>query len=222
MTDAERHAAEAGRPIVDPAAGFAAAEAEPAPAGSTPPAAPPFAPASPPATTVQPLADVIARPERRSRSASSLLMVLAGAVAIGGLAFAAGRLTAPAAAAGPGGTGQLPGGGQLSADGQGFPGRGQGFGGMSIQGTVTAVTSNEITIELASGSTVTIPVDADTTYRSATAATADAVKVGSEVAVTPGARAADPDATPHPDAEPGLAGGGISFGAASEVTVVEP
>jgi len=48
------------------------------------------------------------------------------------------------------------------------------------------------------------------------------VKVGSEVAVTTGARAADPDATPDPDAQPGLAGGDTSFGAASEVTVVEP
>ncbi len=93
---------------------------------------------------------------------------------------------------------------------------------MSIQGTVTAVTSDGITIELASGSTVTIPVDADTTYRSATAATADAVTIGSEVTVTPGARAADPDATPDPDAQPGLAGGDTSYGAASEVTVVEP
>jgi hypothetical protein len=42
------------------------------------------------------------------------------------------------------------------------------------------------------------------------------------VAITPGARVADPDATPDPDARPGLAAGDISFGAASEVTVVEP
>jgi hypothetical protein len=188
------------------------------------------APHAPAATAaVPPLADVIARPERRSSPAGSLLMVLAGAIAIGGLAFAGGRLTAPAATAtGLRGTGQLPGSGQLPADGQlpgdgqGVPGRGQGFGGMSMQGTVTAVASAEITIELTSGTTVTIPLDADTTYRSATPTTADAVEVGGQVIVTPGARLADSAAPVDPDTESGRAGGGMSFGAASEVTIVEP
>ncbi len=200
MTDAERHAVAAGRPSVDPAGGLAPPEAAP------------------------PLADVIARPEGRSGRGTSLLLVLAGAVAIGGIAFAAGRLTAPAASAtGLRGNGALPGdvtlpgNGALPGDGQGFPGR---AGGVSIQGTVTEVTGDAITVELASGTTVTVPVDADTTYRSAATATADAVAVGSEVAITPGARVAEPDATANPDALPGLAG--TSFGAASEVTVLEP
>ena len=91
---------------------------------------------------------------------------------------------------------------------------------MSIQGTVTEITGDAVTVELVSGATVTIPVDADTTYRAAAPATADAVSVGSEVAITPGARVAEPDATANPDALPGL--GGASFGAASEVTVLEP
>jgi hypothetical protein len=41
------------------------------------------------------------------------------------------------------------------------------------------------------------------------------------VAVTPGARVANPDASPAPNASPGP-GMGISFGAATDVTVVEP
>lgn len=207
-------------------------ETEAAPA--VPPA--PVAPA-PPSATVAPLADVIAKPARRSSRGTSLLMVVAGAVAVGGIAFAAGRLSAPAAATTgfrgtgqlPGsvqaaGDGQLPGSGQVAPDGQAMPGRGGFGGGMSLQGTVTEVTAETITIELESGTPVTIPVDSATTYRTASPASAAAVAVGSEVAITPGARIADPSASVDPGAAPGAGGGarGMSFGAASAVTVLEP
>jgi hypothetical protein len=176
-------------------------------------------------TPAQPLHEVIAgRPQRQNRRAP-LVMLLAGAVAVGGIAFAAGRLTAPASGAAglrgsgqlPGGqapTGQLPGGGEAPGDGQGFPGDGR-TGGMTVSGTVTAVTADAITIELASGTTVTIPVDAATTYRTATSASADAVLVGREVAVTPGSRTTDPDSESGTTERPAL-------GPATRVTVVEP
>ncbi len=75
---------------------------------------------------------------------------------------------------------------------------------------------------LASGTSMTIPLDAKTTYHAATAATAGDVTVGSEVRVTPGGRTATPRASLDPDASPGPGAGGVSFGAATDVTVVEP
>jgi hypothetical protein len=171
---------------------------------------------------VQPLASVIAKPKSSGGRGTSLLFVLAGVVAVGGIAFAAGRLTAPASAttAGrfPNGQG-FPANGQLPANGQGFPGRAGGFGGTSLAGTVDAVSADSITVKLESGTSITIPLDAKTTYYAAAAATAADVTVGSQVRVTPGARAADPGASFDPNASPGAA---ISFGPASDVTVVQP
>jgi hypothetical protein len=178
---------------------------------------------------VQPLASVIAKPKSSGGRGTSLLFVLAGVVAVGGIAFAAGRLTAPASAttAGrfPNGQGfpangqGFPANGQLPANGQGFPGRAGGFGGTSLAGTVDAVSADSITVKLESGTSITIPLDAKTTYYAAAAATAADVTVGSQVRVTPGARAADPGASFDPNASPGAA---ISFGPASDVTVVQP
>ena len=188
------------------------------PAGDQPPRDDP-GPATP---SVLPLASVIAKPAPSGRG-TSLLLLLAGAVAVGGLAFAGGRLTAPAAATTTGrqGTGQLP-GGQLPGNGQGFAGRGDAFGGISLSGTVSAVSADAITLELASGTSITIPLDAATAYHAATAATAGDVTVGSQVRVTPGSRTANPAASRDPNASPGPGAGGISFGAATDVTVVEP
>jgi hypothetical protein len=187
------------------------------PAATTLPGAAPVTPGA------LPLASVIAKPKSSGGRGTSLLLVLASAIAIGGIAFAAGRLTAPAAAtAGRFGDGQFPGRGQgLPGNGQGFPGQGAGFAGISLAGTVDAVSADSITVKLESGTSITIPLDAKTTYHAAAAATAGDVTVGSEVRVTPGARAANPGASFDPDASPGP-GGGISFGAASDVTIVEP
>jgi hypothetical protein len=166
---------------------------------------------------------VVARPKSTSGRGTSLLLGLAAAIAIGGLAFAAGRLTAPAATTVTGrpGMGQLP-GGQLPGNGGGFPGRGEAMGGITLSGTVTGISADSITLELASGTSITIPLDADTAYRAATAASAEDIALGSAVTVTPGSRVANPDATMDPDASPGRALGGLSFGAATDVTVVEP
>jgi hypothetical protein len=198
------------------------------PVASTPPPTPA---ASTPAPTAAPLASVIAKPKSSSSRGTSLLLGLAAAIAIGGLAFAAGRLTAPAATVTAGrGTGQFPGNGtgQLPGNGQGFPGRSDVFGGTTLKGTVEAITADSVTLKLASGTSITIPLDASTKYHTSTPSSADAVRVGSEVSVSPGARTANPDATrdpnsaPNPNASgaPGL--GGLSFGAATDVTVVAP
>ena len=180
--------------------------------------------AAPVPASALPLASVIAKPKSSSGRGTSLLLVLAGAVAIGGIAFAAGRLTAPAAAtAGRFGDGQFPGGGQgLPGNGQGLPGQGGGFADISLAGTVDAVSADSITVMLASGTSITIPLDAKTTYHAATAATARDVTVGSMVRVTPGGRTANPRASLDPNANPDQGTGGVSFGPATDVTVVEP
>jgi hypothetical protein len=186
-------------------------------------AAPPVV-ASP---TAAPLASVIAKPKTSTTGrGTTLLMGLAAAIAIGGIAFAAGRLTAPAAAASSGrgqfaGNGQFPGNGQLPGNGQGFAGRGD-FGGISIKGTVSAVSPDSLTVKLASGAEVTIPLSGSTTYHTATTSSASAVTVGSEVSVTPGARTANPNATPAPNASGAPGFGRLSFGPATDVTVVAP
>ncbi len=193
----------------------------------TEPASPAGAPAGTPPpewrATAAPLADVIAKPKTSSGRSTSLLLGLAAAVAVGGIAFAAGRMTAPtAAASGPFvGNGQFPGGGQLPGNGQGFPGRNEGFGGVNISGEVTAISADSITVKLASGTEVTVPLDASTAYHKATGASAGDVTVGSTVAVTPGGRVANPGASLDPNASPGP-GAGLSFGAATDVTVKAP
>jgi len=212
-------------PRFDPAADLGPVE----PADSALPAAStPSTTAAPTTTTapsgVVPLSEVIARPTPSSGRGTSLLLVLAGAIAVGGVAFAAGRLTAPAATASTAGSGigQFRGDGQLPGNGRGFPGRGNGFGGITLGGTVTAITADSVTLDLASGTSITIPLDGSTAYHTATPATADAVTVGSEVSITPGARVANPNASLDPNASPGPGGGGISFGAATDVTVTVP
>jgi hypothetical protein len=217
VTDPGRPPA-ADAPRHDPAVAEAATPVAPAPT-----AAPPV----PVTATNGPLADVIAKPKASSGRGTSLLLVLAATIAVGGIAFAAGRLTAPAATASSGrpGNGQFPGGnlpgGAFPSGDLGFPGRGGGLGGVSLQGTVTAISADSITLELASGSTMTIPLDADTAFHASTAATAADVTVGSQVTVNPGTRVADPGASPDPNASPGP-GTGLSFGPATDVTVTEP
>ena len=136
---------------------------------------------------------------KRRSSAALLVNVLLGValvVAVGGVAFAAGRAAAPASS----GTGRtnFGNGGDVDLNGpvfgepgfepnaSGAPGRGTfgaGGGAVSLQGTVTAVSADSITLQLASGQTITIPIDAQTTYHSRSAATAADVKAGSTVQV---------------------------------------
>jgi hypothetical protein len=141
---------------------------------------------------------------RRGRSPVDLLLIGAAVLAIGGVAFAVGRMTAPATAATfPGGgqfvpgrlagpdaslaPGETPaaGGPQVGGPGLGGPG-GLIRGGMSLTGTVTSVGSDSVTMTLESGEEVTVALDDATEYRTASEATVDALSVGSTVDIAVG------------------------------------
>jgi hypothetical protein len=143
------------------------------------------APAAPSATALQastPIGPVPApvpplKP-RRNRWLD-VALGLAAVVAVAGIAFAAGRLTAPQRTFGLGanGTGAAPG----SSPGTGFRG---GFGGtLALEGTITAISADQLTLKLDSGQTVTVPLNATTAYHRQTAAGASDVQSGSKVLV---------------------------------------
>jgi hypothetical protein len=119
----------------------------------------------------------------------NLLLGLAAVVAIGGVAFAIGRsaaptdaivsfpdggmVTGPIGSFDPGAGPQVPGGGPALV----------GAVGPTIEGTVTALDGDSMTIAVAGGGELTIALDEATTYHEATDADASAVAVGDEVAV---------------------------------------
>ena len=176
----------------------------------------------------------------RRSGAATLVNVLLGValvVAVGGVAFAAGRATAPATTAANGrtgfGNGQFGGFGPNASgapDRGGFGGFAAGGGGVSLQGTVTAVGGDSLTLQLASGQTLTIPLDAQTTYHSRTAATASDVTNGTTVIVQltggrgqgfgngQGNGQGNPGASNAPVASGG--GPGRGLGSASSITIV--
>jgi hypothetical protein len=114
----------------------------------------------------------------------SVLLGLAAAIAVAGIAFAAGRLTAPAATAAAtnrfGGLAGL--GAARNGTGNGNAFRG-GFGGIGVRGTVTAIEGNQITVKLANGQEVKVQTDSSTTYHKQAAASAPDVRSGASVIV---------------------------------------
>jgi hypothetical protein len=188
--------------------------------------APVDAPATVPVTAGPPTPT---RPARSRNRAGSVALVVAALVAVGGLAFAGGRLTAPASAATPGGGNGFRGGGNFpfASFGANGPGAGVFRGGtdlrsVSLRGQVTAISSDSITIQLDNGSSVTVPLDSQTTYHDSTAGSAADVTVGSTVTVEPGTTTFQPGASPAPGASfaPGGAAGALDFGPATDVTVI--
>jgi hypothetical protein len=164
----------------------------PAPLTPVPPVAP--APTASPATPVATGPEVAAAPRSRGtrRGSGRLLNVVLGiaaAVAIGGVAFAVGRTTAPAQAAtvvsrGNGGTLVVP-GGSFAPGANGGPGfvRG-GFGGSpTIRGTVESIDGDTMTINTPSGQRVEVTTTDTTTYHTQTPAEASDVRTGSSVEV---------------------------------------
>jgi hypothetical protein len=147
-----------------------------------------------PETTILPRSHP-ARPARRSSSVTALLLISA-MVALGGVAFAVGRVTST----GQSGTGQTTNnvanglGGQNGAPGFGpnasgapnfdLAGRDGGFTGTAtVTGTVVSVTSSSITVQLADGQTVTVATGSSTTYHAQTAATSNDVTAGASVTI---------------------------------------
>ena len=185
----------------------------------------------PPVAHEVPVAPVAAvRSPSRKRGVVDVVLVVALIFAVGGVGFAAGRITAPATAtvagAGRTGNGNFPGGGQFPGAGEfgnGGGNRGNGFGfgggagGINITGTVTEITADHLTLKLASGQSIQIALNGSTAYHSQTTATATDVRAGSTVQVqlTRGA-----GATGGGTGGTGNGTGGLSLGAASSVTVI--
>ena len=144
----------------------------------------PVAPVAP--VTPAPAEPVVVKPRRSSRW---LDIALAGAaiLAIGAVAFAIGRSTAPAAAGTFERGGIVPGGAIVRPDGSFDPGAGPGRfafgGGLSIDGTVTAIDADSVTLKLADGGEMTIELSGSTTYHEASDAASSDVAVGDDVSV---------------------------------------
>jgi hypothetical protein len=134
------------------------------------------------------------RPVKSARAtkpdrATMVLLLIAAFVAVGGIGFALGHLTAPATsgAANPS-FGRGFGGRPSLAPGQTFVagnGAGRGVVGVSggVSGTVQSIDGSTMTVQLANGTSVTIDLTGSTTYHSETSASAGDVKVGSSVVV---------------------------------------
>jgi hypothetical protein len=140
---------------------------------------------------------VMAPAARKGPSSRVLNVVLAAALvlAVGGIAFAIGRMTAPAATAAT--RGNFPAGGQgfngYFGGRQGGGGGGLGGGvfaggagggtGVTIEGTVDSVSATTLTLKLASGQTIQIALDPTTTYHAQTNASSSDVVSGGNVQV---------------------------------------
>jgi hypothetical protein len=129
-------------------------------------------------------------PPKQDRT-TMVLLLIAAFVAVGGVGFAVGHLTAPSAAAAANPSGRIGFGRNFAslAPGQTFPtgefgGRGGlGVGSGGVTGTVQSVDGSTMTIQLANGTTVTIDLTGSTTYHGETSAASTDVKVGSSVTV---------------------------------------
>ena len=156
------------------------------------------------------------RPAKHDRTTMMLLLV-AAFVAVGGVGFAIGHLTAPATSAAANATG-APGG---FGAGRGFPslapgqsfdpsqfgggaGARTGLGGVAggVTGTVQSVSATTMTIQEANGTTVTIDLTGSTTYHSETSASSSQVKTGTSVTVQ-----IDTSAVASETPAPGASGG---------------
>jgi hypothetical protein len=165
------------------------------------------------------------------RNRLDLLLALAAVVAIGGVAFAAGRMTAPASS-------QLGGlaRGTFGANGQdtnrtggtgAFAGGNRLGGAAAIKGQVVEITADHLTLKLASGQTVQIALAATTVFHQEAAAASGDVATGRTVLVQLAARTPTPGQSPGAVFAPGQGGpgssgapGGASLGAATDVTIV--
>jgi hypothetical protein len=154
-------------------------------------------------------------PKGRSRWLD-IALALAGLLAVAGISFAGGRLTAPAArAAGFAGRAAFggldgsfaPGG----SAGAGFRGGLGGGGVRAFEGAVVEVTADHVTIKLDSGQTLQVPVNATTAYHSQAAASASDVHAGGRVLVQLQPRAAGATGAPSGQLSP-----------ASEITLISP
>jgi hypothetical protein len=200
------------------------APVEPGPqAGSQPSSTAPSAPFSHTVSTPSPL--VIA-PVKKGDRTFTILLAVGLLIAVGGVAFAVGRVTAPAQAATTRGFGA----GGFTNGGTGAGGTGTGVGGVLVTGTVDSVSGTTMTLKETNGSTVTVNLASTTTYHAQAAATAADVTTGKqvqvEVQIAGGFGGQDvPGASPGAAANPSPAASGAPTTrtvTASEVTLVTP
>jgi len=204
----------------------------PAPFAPTQPEPSPYAPfAGAPVSTVP-----VAPASKRKGSGGwlNVVLVIAAVVAVGGVAFALGRSTAPASTAvagrnGVAGGGQFPvgsggpgfGGGQNGGGfggGQNGGGLGRGSGGgVTVSGTVESISGDTITVKTQSGQTVQFKLGSSTTYGTKQPATVGDIKTGSKVEV--GLTFAGGQG-PRASGQPGAGQPGGVVGTAGSVTVV--
>jgi hypothetical protein len=158
-----------------------------------------------------------------------VLLLVAGMVAIGGIGFALGHLTAPGASAAANPTGRagfwagrnlpsLAPGQTFNASQFGAGRSGVGGVGGGVTGTVQSITGSSITIQEAGGTSVTIDLSGNTTYHNETSAKSGDVKVGSSVVVQIDTSALASQ-TPNPSASGGL--GGRTF-TAKDILITTP
>jgi hypothetical protein len=146
------------------------------------------------------------------------LLFIAAFVAVGGIGFAVGHLTAGSSAAIANSNGNGRGNVGFTrpslAPGQTFDlgqfGAGRGAGGVvgfagGVTGTVQSIDGTTMTITLANGTTETIDLSGSTTYHNETAGSSSDVKVGSAVTVQIDTSALASEA-PNPSASGGLGG----------------
>ncbi len=205
------------------------APVEPGPqAGSQVPSAALSAPFS--HTVSSPPPPVIA-PVKKADRTFTILLAVGLLIAVGGVTFAVGRMTAPAAAATTRGGFANGGVGGTGAAGAGAPGFGRGGfgGGVLVTGTVDSVSGTTMTLKEANGSTVTVNLAGTTTYHAQAAATAADVTTGKqvqvEVQIAGGFGGQDvPGASPGTAASPvpGASGAPTRTITARDVTLVTP
>jgi hypothetical protein len=145
----------------------------------------------------------VSTPARRGNS-TSLLLVAAALIAVGGVGFAVGHATTNGQTA-TAQNGDVNGiSGQFAAP-SGIPGGGEpgGIGGAAaITGTVASVSADSITVQLASGATVTLATGSSTTYHNQTSGSSSDLAAGQTVQVqtsggaAPGANASASAGTP--------------------------
>jgi hypothetical protein len=172
---------------------------------------------------------LVAKTTARNRASTGTALLLVGAlVAIGGVAFAVGRVTAPAATTTAGigagrGTGTGAGGTGFGGAG-GFGAAGRTGGAANVSGTVVSVSATSIQIKLATGSTVTLNLASNVTYRDATTGSAADVTPGAtvEVGLAFAGGGTGPTASGNPRPSGGFGGAGLGNTSVGTITVVKP
>jgi hypothetical protein len=126
-------------------------------------------------------------PAKKADRTFTILLAVGLLIAVGGVTFAVGRITAPAAAATTRGNGGFGNGGFANggAGGTGAAGLGRGGfgGGVLVTGTVDSISGTTMTLKEANGSTVTVNLAGTTTYHAQAAATSADVTTGKQVQV---------------------------------------